>query len=79
MVELILSVIIGITWSVLQIVLHNDQIIFALTKNLVVSVEAVPVFISYPILAIINIMVVWALVLTIKNTIYLLIKRWLKN
>ena len=79
MVELIISVIGGITWSILQITVHSDQVIFLLTKNLVLSVEAVPIFISYPMLAVINIMIVWALVLTIKNTLYVLIKRWLKS
>ncbi len=79
MVELIISVIGGITWSILQIILPSDQVIFSLTKNLVLSVEAVPVFISYPMLAVINIMIVWALVLTVKNTLYVLIKRWLKS
>jgi hypothetical protein len=79
MVELIISVIGGITWSILQIMLHSDQVIFSLTKNLVLSVEAVPVFISYPMLTIINVMIVWALVLTVKNTLYVLIKRWLKS
>ncbi len=79
MVELIISVIGGITWSILQIILPSDQVIFSLTKNLVLSVEAVPVFISYPMLAVINIMIVWALVLTVKNILYVLIKRWLKS
>jgi hypothetical protein len=79
MVALIISVIGGITWSILQIILHSEQVIFSLTKNLVLSVEAVPVFISYPMLAVINIMIVWALVLTVKNTLYVLIRRWRKS
>lgn len=79
MVLLILSTVLGITWTVLQLVLQSDQIVFTLTKNLALSVEAVPSFIAYPMLAVINIMIVWALALMVKSTVLVFVKRRSKS